>query len=372
MNIKSLVSIFAGLFYTGFSFGQIVFSETFDEAENAEMGTDAIGPTDWSTACGGCMDAADYFKVRSGKLEAQDTNGPGAIWTTDAFDVTICDGLEIAFELSQAGDMEGCADCGGTGSICIDWVKLEYNLDGAGWTEVAGSTCPLAFSPGELIQVGDILGGGPITYTSPCIDFGTTLQLRISCQCWAASEKWLFDDITVSCNDCVLPVEVTDFAAVQTSNGTTISWRSLSERSTAYFLIEKSYDGELFETIKTVPGATNSSTEIYYEIQDNAIMNQKLVYYKLSQFDFDGNQYPIDLTTLNHHPTTTIFYANQTLNYTIEASEKTSFHLNIYNGAGQLVEQKTISESGSTPWNQSGFYLVQIPELNYHQKLTVP
>lgn len=124
------------------SFSQTVFLETFDEADDATTGVDnSGGSVAWTATCPGSIAATDYLKVVSGKLEARDTNSPGASFTSGSIDVTSCVGLEISFDIEESGDLEDCADCGGTGIICVDWVKLEYNLDGAGWTEVAGSSC---------------------------------------------------------------------------------------------------------------------------------------------------------------------------------------------------------------------------------------
>ena len=233
--MKTTLLLFLSIF-TLFGYNQTVFCESFDEAEDAITGSDAIGPVTWTTTCPGSIAVTDYFKVVSGVLEARDTNGPAATWTTGDIDVSSCDGFNIALVLSEISNMEECASCAGlTGTGCIDWVKLEYNLDAGGWTEVAGETCALTESPGELIPVGDIAGGGPITITSPCIDMGTDLQLRISYMCWAAAENWRFDDITVVCNDCVLPVDLVNYRAQQTSTGMKINWSTLTERSTTTF-----------------------------------------------------------------------------------------------------------------------------------------
>ena len=129
------------LFFGQSILAQVVFSETFDEADDAVAGSDAIGPTAWTATCPGSLAATDYLKVVGNKLEARDTNSPAAVFETSTFDISTCTGLEIAIDIEESGDMEDCADCGGTGTTCIDWVKLEYNLDGGGWVDVAGVSC---------------------------------------------------------------------------------------------------------------------------------------------------------------------------------------------------------------------------------------
>lgn len=187
--------------------------------------------------------------------------------------------------------MEDCADCGGTGTTCIDWVKLEYNLDGGGWVEVAGVSCPLTMTeaPVEMIQTGDIGGlGGPITFTSPCIDFGSTLQIRVSCMSQAGDEYWIFDNITVSCNDCVLTVELVEFNVGKEDYGTVLTWETISENDNDYFAIERSYDGKSFEEIASISGAGTSSEHLYYRYTDPTPHNKEWVYYRIRQVDFNG------------------------------------------------------------------------------------
>lgn len=367
--MKSTILFFLTLF-TVTTYGQTVFSESFDEADDAITGSDAIGPATWTTTCPGSIAASDYFKVNAGKLEARDTNSPAATWTTGDIDISSCTGLDISFTIEELSNMEECIDCGGTGAPCIDWVKLEYNLDGGGWTEVAGVTCALAESPGEMIQIGDIPMGGPLDFTSPCIDFGSTIQLRISCKCWAGDEVWRFDDIVVSCNDCVLPVEIIDYKAVQNSNGMQINWTSINERSNDYFLLERSYDGVKYETVKKIEGAGSSSDDIDYSVTDKKAKLGKVIYYRLTQFDFDGKSNYTEIISVESNPTTKIFYSNNQLHYSVQG--KQFQHLHIYNLNGQLIHEEVVSGSGSIPWNRSGFFLIEIPETNHHQKLVTP
>jgi hypothetical protein len=364
--MKTTLFLFLTLFSMA-SHAQTVFSESFDEADDATTGSDAIGPATWSTAAPGSVAATDYFKVVGGVLEARDTNSPGASWTTGDIDISSCTGLDISFSLSESGTMEGCADCGGTGTICIDWVKLEYNLDGGGWTEVAGVTCALAESPGEMIQIGEIGGGGPITITSPCIDFGSTLQLRISCMCWAGTEYWRFDDILVECNDCVLPVDLVDYHAQQTSTAMQINWSTLTERSNDYFMLERSYDAVNYETVKTVKGAGNSTSKIDYQVIDTEFEPGKIIYYRISQYDFDNKSNYTEIISVESEPILNVYYGNNQIHYAL--NKKGPEPLNIYDLNGQLLLQKTVEGSGSIPWTKSGFYIIEIPRLNLHQKL---
>jgi|GEM_PF-3874522 len=369
MNYTCLLFFLAVL---NFGSAQIVFLETFDETDDAVTGIDnTAGAVVWTTACPGSVAVDDYFKVLSGKLEGKDTNSPGATWETGDIDITACTGILISFDLEEVGDMEECIDCGGTGTSCIDWVKLAYNLDGAGWTDVAGTTCPLAESPGEMIQIGDILGGGPITYSSPCIDFGTTLAIRISCMCWAATEIWRFDNISVSCYDCVLPIELGSFTLIEHDQNVAVNWTTLSENSLDFFQLERSYNGIDYDPIATIKGAVNSESTLNYSYADRTVKYNGVVYYRLRQIDLDGKATLSATSTIALSPPSGIHYQDGRLSLSTPVVEEQTFLLYIYALNGQLIETVQIQNNQSIAWQQTGIFILKIPELNLQEKLVV-
>lgn len=353
--------------------GQVVFFESFDEVAGSTTGIDNSGAgATWTALCPGSIAISDYFKVVGGKLEAQDTNEPAATWTTSTFDISACTGLFISFDLIAIDNMEDCVDCGlgGTGSTCIDWVKLEYNLDGAGWTEIAGTSCPptMTSAPGEMIQIGDIPGGS-IFYGSPCIDFGSTLQIRISCMNWAANEKWQFDNITVECNDCVLPVEMGEFNVTLENNLSQLNWTTISERNNAYFSIERSHDGANFIAIGNVEGSGNSTQTQYYHYTDNTPLQFGNVYYRLRQVDFDGKTHLSNTIAVSTTQPIIQISGNQ-LHITLDEPISTTHLMNIYSLTGQLIFQKTINASTHFYWDKAGVYILEIPSLSVRERFS--
>lgn len=174
---------------------QLVFSETFDELNNSTTGTDNTSGVNWSTSCPTCLDAGDFFYVDSGELVGQDSNGP-ATWETGLIDISSCSFIDISLLLREEGTMEAC----GTGCTSVDWVQLEYNIDNTGWQTPSNSTfCGGNCAGINVIQSDDITGTS-LDYSTGCIASGTTLQLRIVIQAWAASERWYIDDVEVSCS----------------------------------------------------------------------------------------------------------------------------------------------------------------------------
>jgi gliding motility-associated-like protein len=173
---------------------QLVFSESFDEIEGSTSGVDNTSGVNWSTACPTCVDAGDFFKVVAGELVGQDSNGP-ATFSTGAIDISNCNFFDISLVLKEEGTLEAC----GTGCTSVDWVQLEYNIDNTGWQTPTNSSFCSGGCAGINVIHSDDINGTSLNYSTGCIEGGSSLQLRISVQAWAASERWILDDVNVSC-----------------------------------------------------------------------------------------------------------------------------------------------------------------------------
>ncbi|MBB6459160.1 T9SS type A sorting domain-containing protein [Flammeovirga kamogawensis] len=84
-----------------------------------------------------------------------------------------------------------------------------------------------------------------------------------------------------------LPVELSSFSCTQEESFTAIKWTTAQEINNSHFTIEKSYDKKNFEKIDEVEGQGNSNTVKQYKI-DVPTDKNRTVYYRLTQFDFDG------------------------------------------------------------------------------------
>jgi hypothetical protein len=88
--------------------------------------------------------------------------------------------------------------------------------------------------------------------------------------------------------DGVLPIELLSFTGkVIDSRNVLLEWSTASEQSNDYFIIERSTDGYDWTQIKNIDGSGNSNTKINYTTIDNSAP-RTIVYYRLSQVDFDG------------------------------------------------------------------------------------
>ena len=193
-NFKKMSLIFLFLVSTNqFVNAQVIFSEPFDEPATSVLGNDNTGGVLWSSVCPACL-AGDHYEVQAGVLEGQDTNGP-ATWETGIIDISSCANFDISFSITSVDVMEAC----GTGCNSVDWVQLEYNIDGSGWQTPTNSTfCAGPCAGINVVQSDDVVGG-TINYSTGCVIGGSTLQLRIVVQTWAGAEMWRIDNVTVSC-----------------------------------------------------------------------------------------------------------------------------------------------------------------------------
>ena len=90
--------------------------------------------------------------------------------------------------------------------------------------------------------------------------------------------------------DCsiILPIELGAFEGVKDGRRNKLEWITTTEHNNSYFALERSTDGVYWETIEIINGNGNSTEMIYYEAYDDNF-EETINYYRLNQFDFDGN-----------------------------------------------------------------------------------
>ncbi|MDB4107820.1 T9SS type A sorting domain-containing protein [Bacteroidia bacterium] len=87
-----------------------------------------------------------------------------------------------------------------------------------------------------------------------------------------------------------LPVELIHFDAQAAANHTAdLHWATASEINNNYFDVERSYNGETFETVGQVDGNGTTNQRLDYNFIDESIRTTEMnVFYRLKQVDFDG------------------------------------------------------------------------------------
>ncbi len=99
----------------------------------------------------------------------------------------------------------------------------------------------------------------------------------------------------------VLPISLLYFDAFSESSEVRLAWATATEIDNDYFTIERSYDGKTFEPIAYLSGAGDSKDQITYEYFDRP-PGLGLIYYRLTQTDFDGKFERFPLASVRHVP----------------------------------------------------------------------
>lgn len=92
---------------------------------------------------------------------------------------------------------------------------------------------------------------------------------------------------STDCSAVPLPVELIDFTAQLMGEKVLLSWSTASERSCDYYEIQRSTNGQVWETVGFKEGNGNTNMISKYTYSDAAPF-KGISYYRLKQYDFDG------------------------------------------------------------------------------------
>ncbi|HVD97731.1 MAG TPA: autotransporter-associated beta strand repeat-containing protein [Cytophagaceae bacterium] len=98
----------------------------------------------------------------------------------------------------------------------------------------------------------------------------------------------------------VLPVTLISFSGKKVNNSNELNWVTANEINSSYYEILRSSDGINFESIGNINAAGNtSSSSTYVFIDDSPLSGMN--YYKLAQYDFNGNSTTSSIIAINNH-----------------------------------------------------------------------
>ncbi|TNE55444.1 MAG: T9SS type A sorting domain-containing protein [Bacteroidetes bacterium] len=358
-------ALFIALFLCSFSAftQQIIFNETFNEANSSTSGSDNFGVS-WNTSCPGCV-SGDYWYVKNGLLEGNDTNGE-AEWESGSIDISGYSHVEVSFDVAEIGTMEAC----NTGCNSGDWVRFQYRIDGGSWQNPDNSFYCSGACAGVNVIISDDIAGGSTSYSSGLIVGGNSLQIRIGVQCWAGTEYWQIDNIVVKAS-VELPVELLTFEVEEQKNeGVLLRWETASESNSDFYTIERSVDGISWTEITQIEAQENSSTQTQYTAYDKNPLTG-LSYYRLKQTDLNGTErhFPIESINIETTPEKIRLYPNPTSGILhLEGQNLDKAIIRILDNRGKemgrpedhiqlLSEQKVTLDLNSL---EAGSYLVQV------------
>ncbi len=142
-----------------------------------------------------------------------------------------------------------------------------------------------------------------------------------------------------------LPIELMSFTGECNQNAINLEWVTASEINNDYFTLERSADGLNFVELAKLKGAGTTSLNTYYKFSDTENTAGKSWYYRLKQYDFDGESTESKIININckkNNPSaaTINIYPNPVntiLNVVINQSAQGKAVVRIVNVLGQVV-----------------------------------
>lgn len=119
--------------------------------------------------------------------------------------------------------------------------------------------------------------------------------------------RWFYGYASAVGDIGVLPVELIDLRGMAIMDGNLVEWTTGSERHSAYFLIERSIDGQVFTAIGSVNAAGESSLPVGYSYLDEDDP-RGLAYYRLRMVDRDGAEELSEVITIMRDTSAIIVY----------------------------------------------------------------
>jgi hypothetical protein len=179
----------------------------------------------------------------------------------------------------------------------------------------------------------------------------------------------------------IIPVELTSFEAEIHENTVQLKWKTATEVNNMGFDIERSRDGNLYETIGHVKGSGTTTELSQYSFIDQSLNGSGITYYRLRQIDYDGTSSYSQIIEVDYSSLPTEFSLSQNYPNPFNPSTTIKFALpkevrvtlKIYDALGSEVETVVSRnmEAGyhQIEWNagkySSGMYIYRITAGNY-------
>lgn len=149
-------------------------------------------------------------------------------------------------------------------------------------------------------------------------------------------------------------------------NRVALNWATASELNNEKFVIERSFDFENWVTVANVKGSGTSSIINNYSYTDN-IVARKNVYYRITQFDFDGQSERFEPFAISKYQMEDIvlFTTGKSNQISIDLPVEGNYNFYITNISGVKVFEESITSTHSKiemPKINPGTYFVRIED----------
>lgn len=177
-------------------------------------------------------------------------------------------------EFIYAGDI--CGDLDTDSDLIPDRIDLDSD----------GDICPDVVEAGFTDTDGDErLGGLPIVVNAVGRVVGPTVVDGYTGTLPAVVDG--FPAMTIGCS-VILPVELCNFTGENAGCINNISWTLCSQTNSKNIALQRSFNGQTWETIYEIDGAGTTNSAIDYSFIDRTANVSNIAYYRLFDISFDG------------------------------------------------------------------------------------
>ena len=182
--------------------------------------------------------------------------------------------------------------------------------------------------------------------------------------------------VTLGSETMPLPIDLTTFKGSCNNGKISLIWETASEQNSSYYELYVSIDGFNYNYLSRKVAAGYSNNLIKYTYDYIEKENAEVYYYKLIQYDLNGNSYEYYTSIQNCNETeNTILFLNNPANQFVKIRLNTinshNFTLSFYNTIGQEMIKKKVkidNESNTITVNTSnlseGYYHVVLYNTN--------
>ncbi|WP_426059452.1 DUF4394 domain-containing protein [Hymenobacter sp. B1770] len=165
-----------------------------------------------------------------------------------------------------------------------------------------------------------------------------------------------------------LPVELVRFQVMAAPGTVTLDWATATEHNSAYFRVERSLDGVVFNAIgQELPAAGNSFARHEYALVDKALpRGASLLYYRLHQVDRDGSfsYSPVQAVVLVSESVAMSVFPNPAQASAVLVGAPSGAAVQVMDAVGRTVATAVVDETGAAQLRlptglARGMYLVR-------------
>ncbi len=275
-------------------------------------------------------------------------------WPPPTFSTTNSEGIQSLFQRSWKVQEEGTM---GTVTLQFDMSSV-VGVSGVGTNDLAHLRL--------LVDADGVFTSGALSIAPSTYD--NTTNLVEFQHDFSGASGFYFSLGSVNFTNTPLPVELNNFTAECFNEGVEVKWQTELEINSDYFELQKSSDGDNWNTIFKVNGAGNSTSHKEYRFLDES--GTDINYYRLKQIDYNGDE-TVYKTILARCGIAPLFdtYPNpfeSELNIRTDLFLSKELKVELRNTLGQLVHSETFSDIKDNltlnlmPDLQPGTYILSI------------